>query len=93
MKNINSKKARLAIGDLISNLAFTSKATESSDNDTTETLYWMLRTAKNIVKLNDVYGIPSIHYESSLEVINNSTFTDTVAVMTERANEDNSKRA
>jgi hypothetical protein len=93
MKNINSKKARLEIATLINDLAFSEKATASSDNDTTETLYWMLISAQKIVKLNDVYGIPSIHYESSLEVINNSTFTNTQKIMYERANEDNSKRA
>lgn len=93
MKNINSKKARLEIATLINDLAFSEKATESSDNDTTETLYWMLISAQKIVKLNDVYGIPSIHYEDSLEVINNSTFTNTQKIMYERCDDYNSREA
>jgi|TARA_R110001606_G_scaffold388518_2_gene553888 hypothetical protein len=93
MKNINSKKARLEIATLINDLAFSEKATASSDNDTTETLYWMLISAQKIVKLNDVYGIPSIHYEDSLEVINNPTFTNTQKIMYERSYDYNSREA
>ena len=87
MKNINSKKARAELGTLINDLAFNTEASADVTNDGTESLYWQLKSAQTIIKLHDVYGIPNIHYKSSLWVAKNKLHLDTVAVMHKRADE------
>ena len=65
MKNLNSKKAREELGDLIN--SYKSYCEWTTDTGSTNWKYFWLLRALCIVEMQDVYGIPSIHYEQAVE--------------------------
>ena len=74
MKSINSKKARKEIGDLVENLAMYSRWV--ADLDDKNHKYFRVCQCNCIVDLQDIYGIPSIHYEWSKEILANPSWTE-----------------